>query len=145
MRDTEPYKTGYDEGFAKGFNKAVELANAVELNGEQRLLLAMESLNYLPFPKIIKLFSLSVNQAEKIVEQADFDEYVKDKFDLYVETDGIFDRESLEGIYQYRLKLAKRDIEDTPPREIITDSKILAMDLKKLLIEYIKEQGEGRK
>ncbi|NRG28803.1 hypothetical protein HRF69_16940 [Bacillus circulans] len=65
MRDTEPYKTGYDEGFAKGFNKAVELANAVELNGEQRLLLAMESLNYLPFPKIIKLFSLSVNQAEK--------------------------------------------------------------------------------
>lgn len=42
MRDTEPYKTGYDEGFAKGFNKAVELANAVELNGEQRLLLAMD-------------------------------------------------------------------------------------------------------
>lgn len=140
MRNSEPYKVGYDEGFAKGFIKAVELANAVASDGEQRLQLAMESLYYLPFPKIIKLFSLSVNQAEKIAEQADFDEYVKDKFDLYVETDGFFDQESMEGIYQYRLKLAKRDIEDTPPQEIITDSKILSRDLKKLLIEYIEEQ-----
>ncbi|MEI2368013.1 hypothetical protein [Niallia circulans] len=140
MRDTDEYKFGYGEGFENGFIKAVELVNTVSLDEEQRLLLAMESLNYLPFPKIIKLFSLSPNQAEKIVEQAYFDEYVKDKFDLYVEADVFFYQESLEGIYQYRLKLAKGDIEDTPVQEIITDSKILSKDLKKLLIEYIEEQ-----
>ncbi|KIY22556.1 MULTISPECIES: hypothetical protein [Mesobacillus] len=41
------------------------------------------------------------------------------------------------------MKLAKGDIEDTPAQEIITDSKILSRDLKKLLIEYIEEQEKA--
>nr|WP_259548259.1 DUF2442 domain-containing protein [Heyndrickxia oleronia] len=140
MRDTDEYKFGYGEGFKNGFIKAVELVDTVSLDEEQRMLLAKECLDYLPFPRIIELLGLSVRQAEKILEQAEFEEYVKDKFDLYVEEDSFFDHDSLERIYQYRLKLAKGDIEDTPAQEIITDSKILSKNLKKLLIEYIEEK-----
>lgn len=55
VRDTNEYKFGYGEGFTDGFTKAMEVANAISLSGEQRLLLARESLDYLPFPRIIEL------------------------------------------------------------------------------------------
>lgn len=147
MRDSEPYKIGYIEGFTDGFTdgftNAMELANALSLSDEQQLFLARKSLDYLPFPRIIELLGLSVSQAKKILAQAEFEEYVKDEFDLFVEEDGFFSKEDMEGIYQYRLKLAKGDIEDTPVQEIITDSKILLRDLNKLLIEYIEEQEKA--
>ena len=47
MRDTKPYKIGYDEGFEDGFIRAVEMVNTVALYEEQRWLLARESLDYL--------------------------------------------------------------------------------------------------
>lgn len=143
MRDSEPYKIGYDEGFEKGFIKAVELVNTVSLDEEQRLLLSRESLDYLPFSRIIELLGLSVRQAEKILEQAEFEEYVKDEFDLYVEEDGFFSKEDMKEIYQYRLKLSKRYLEDTPAQEIIILNKILSRDLKKLLMEYVEEQEKA--
>ncbi|NRD76582.1 hypothetical protein HPT25_03635 [Bacillus sp. BRMEA1] len=153
MRDSEPYVIGYAEGFEKGFIKAVELVNAVSLDEEQRMLLARGSLDYLPFPKIMELFRLSVSQGAEILNQEEFEEYVKDEFDLYVENDGFFSKEEMDGIYQYRLKLSKRYIEDTPAQEIISLNKILSKDLKKLLMEYIegqekadsKERGKGEK
>jgi len=145
VRDTNEYKFGYGEGFTDGFTKAMEVANAISLSGEQRLLLARESLDYLPFPRIIELLGLSVSQAEKILEQAEFEEYVKDEFDLYVEEDGFFSKEDMKEIYQYRLKLSKRYLEDTPAQEIIILNKILSRDLKKLLIEYMKEKEKDRK
>lgn len=143
MRDSEPYKIGYSEGFTDGFTKAMELANAVSLSDEQRLFLARTSLDYLPFPRIIELLGLSISQAEKILEQMEFEEYVKDEFDLYVEEDGFFSKEDMEEIYQYRLKLSKRFIEDTPVQEIINFNKILPKDLKKLLMEYVEEQEKA--
>lgn len=145
MRDTEEYEIGYSEGFESGYDKAIELV-IEKVSDEERLRLARESLNFLPFPKIIKLFRLSVSQAEIIVGQAEFEEYVKDKFDLYVEEDGFLGQEDMEGIYQYRLKYAKRDIEDIPVPEIISGSKILSGDMKTLLNDYLKEhKGEINK
>lgn len=143
MRDSEPYKIGYNEGFENGFKKAVELLSVNAIDEEQRLLSARKSLNYLPFPKIVEHFHLNVSQAKILVQQVEFAEYEKDEFDSYVEADGFFDQDSLEGIYQYRLESAKRDIVDTPASAIISSSKILSKDLKKLLIEYIDEQEKA--
>lgn len=64
MRDSKSYKIGYDEGFKDGFIRAVEMVNAVALYEEQRWLLARESLDYLPFPRIIELLDLSISQAD---------------------------------------------------------------------------------
>lgn len=142
MRDTEPYKIGYNEGFEAGFVEALKIISA-KVSEESRMQLAVSCMNDLPLPKIIEHCHLSVSQVKKIIEQAEFAEYAKDKFDRYVENDRFFDQESMGRIYQYRLESAKRDIEDTPLQEIISSSKILSKDLKKLLIEYIEEQEKA--
>ncbi|KIY21415.1 DUF2442 domain-containing protein [Mesobacillus subterraneus] len=144
LRDTEEYKMGYWEGHENGLFQAIKIIVA-GANDEERKRLAVSFMSDLPFPKIIEHFHLSFTQAKILVQQVEFAEYEKDEFDSYIEEDGFFDLDAMKRMYQYRLKHAKRDIEDTPPKEIISSSKILSMDLKKLLIEYIKEQGEGRK
>ncbi|MTT31464.1 hypothetical protein GMB86_05450 [Terrilactibacillus sp. BCM23-1] len=135
---------GYWEGHENGLFQAIKIIVA-GANDEERRRLAVSFMSDLPFPKIIEHFQLSFTQAKILVQQVDFAEYEKDEFDSYIEGDGFFDLDAMKRMYQYRLKHAKRDIEDTPPKEIISSSKILSMDLKKLLIEYIKEQGEGSK
>lgn len=142
LRDTEEYKMGYCEGHENGLIQAIKVIVA-GANDEERMRTAVSCTNDLPLPKIIKNCHLSVSQAKMVIEQVEFAEYVKDKFDSYVENDSCFDQESMGRIYQYRLESAKRDIEDTPPQEIISSSKILSKDLKKMLIEYIEEQEKA--
>ena len=142
LRDTEEYNMGYCEGHENGLIQAIKIIVA-GANDEERMRTAVSCMNDLPLPKIIKHCHLSVSQAKMVIEQVEFAEYVKDKFDSYVENDSFFDQESMGRIYQYRLESAKRDIEDTPPQDIIISSKILSKDLKKMLIEYIEEQEKA--
>ncbi|MFB6469519.1 hypothetical protein ACE38V_22560 [Cytobacillus sp. Hz8] len=142
MRNSEPYKIGYNEGFEVGFVEALKIISA-KVSDESRMQLAVNCLDYLPLPKIIEHCRISYHQAVEVVEQSEFIEYVKDKFDSYVENDGFFNEEDMKGIYQYRLESAKRDIVDTPVSEIISGSKILSKDLKKLLIEFVEEQEKA--
>ncbi|WP_342545408.1 hypothetical protein [Lysinibacillus sp. FSL K6-4013] len=142
MRNSEPYNIGYNEGFEAGFVEALKIISA-KVSDESRMQLAVNCLDYLPLPKIIEHCRFCYHRAVEVVEQSEFVEYVKDKFDSYVENDGFFDQESMGRIYQCRLESAKRDIEDTPPQEIISSSKILSKDLKKMLIEYIEEKEKA--
>jgi hypothetical protein len=87
MRNTEAYKICFREGFDKGFATSIEEI-VKEVSDIDRVHIAMISLNYLPFTEILKNYRVSYHQAMAIVEQAIFEEYVKDEFDLYVENDG---------------------------------------------------------
>lgn len=142
MRNSEPYNIGYNEGFEAGFVETLKITSA-KVSDESWMQLAVNCLDYLPLPKIIEHCRISYHQVVAVVEQAEFQEYIKDEFDSYVESDGFFNEEDMKGIYEYRLESAKRDIEDTPPQEIISSSKILSKDLKKMLIEYIEEKEKA--
>lgn len=146
LRNTDEYKIGYSEGYENGLVRAIQMM-IDGANDEKRMRLAVNFMGDLPFPKIIEHFCLSVSQAKILLQQVEFAEYEKIEFDSYVEEDGFFDLDSMKRMYQYRLKLAKKDIKDTPAQEIIRGSKILVKDLKSMLIEFLvgQEEKKGRR